>query len=199
MTVWGVDPGTAETAVVAYLPGIPWVGAHFTAPNAHVIRQIEHIAEFGCSDYGQDPRYPRAIVFEQIESMGMAVGREVFETVWYAGRMYDRAVQAVMRRQQPGPIPVQQLPRRPVKLHLCGSMRAKDANIRQALIDRFGGSKEAAIGSKAKPGPLYGVKAHEFAALAVAVTWWDQHAKGDDDDAEDSPTHPGAARDPESL
>jgi hypothetical protein len=50
-------------------------------------------------------------------------------------------------------------------------MQAKDANIRQALIDRFGGSKEAAIGTIKRQGPLYGVKGHEFAALAVAVTW----------------------------
>ena len=37
--------------------------------------------------------------------------------------------------------------RQEVKLHLCNSARAKDANIRQALIDRFGG-KDKAIGRK---------------------------------------------------
>jgi len=55
-----------------------------------------------------------------------------------------------------------------VKLHLCGSARAKDTNIRQALIDRYGGS--AAIGKKAAPGPLYGVSKDVWSALAVAVT-----------------------------
>jgi hypothetical protein len=58
--------------------------------------------------------------------------------------------------------------RREVKLHLCGSPRAKDANIRQALIDRYGG-KEAAIGRKASPGPLHGVSGDVWSALAVAV------------------------------
>ena len=48
-------------------------------------------------------------------------------------------------------VPVVMLPRRAVKLALCGDSRAKDANIRQALIDRFGGS--AAVGRKAAPGP----------------------------------------------
>jgi hypothetical protein len=43
-------------------------------------------------------------------------------------------------------------------------MRAKDANIRQALIDRFG-----AVGTKKMPGPLFGVSSHYWAALAVAV------------------------------
>ncbi len=33
----------------------------------------------------------------------------------------------------------------------------------------FGGTKEAAIGKKASPGPLYGVSSHAWQALAVAV------------------------------
>lgn len=61
------------------------------------------------------------------------------------------------------------LPRRAVKLALCGDSRAKDANIRQALIDRFGGS--AAIGRKAAPGPLYGISRDVWSALAIAVTY----------------------------
>src|SRR5690606_4735562 len=63
--------------------------------------------------------------------------------------------------------------RKDVKLHLCGSPRAKDANIRQSLLDRFGPGKEKAVGTKQNPGPLYGVKSHMWAALAVAVYWWD--------------------------
>lgn len=65
--------------------------------------------------------------------------------------------------------------RRDIKLHLCNSVRAKDANIRQALIDRYGG-KEKAIGKKKSPGPLYGIKSHMWAALALAVTYHDQYA-----------------------
>jgi hypothetical protein len=61
------------------------------------------------------------------------------------------------------------LPRRVVKLALCGDSRAKDANIRQALIDRFGGS--AAVGRKAAPGPLYGIHRDVWSALAIAVTY----------------------------
>jgi hypothetical protein len=62
------------------------------------------------------------------------------------------------------------LQRRAVKLALCGDSRAKDANIRQALIDRFGG-KDAAIGRKAAPGPLYGISRDVWSALAIAVTY----------------------------
>jgi hypothetical protein len=60
-----------------------------------------------------------------------------------------------------------------VKLHLCKSTKANDASIRQALIDRYGPGKERAIGTKKAPGPLYGVKADVWAALALAVTWHD--------------------------
>jgi hypothetical protein len=82
----------------------------------------------------------------------------VFDTVWW------RPVREAASR-----VGVVMLPRRAVKLALCGDSRAKDANIRQALIDRFGGS--AAIGRKAAPGPLYGISRDVWSALAIAVTY----------------------------
>jgi hypothetical protein len=60
---------------------------------------------------------------------------------------------------------VRLIPRRDVKLTLCGSARAKDTNIRQALIDALG-----EVGTKKNPGPLYGVSGHYWAALGVAYT-----------------------------
>ena len=80
------------------------------------------------------------VVIEQVESYGMAVGREVFETVRWAGRFEEAA----------HPVPVALLPRRTVKLHLCGSPRANDGNVRMALLDRFGG-RELAVGRKSSP------------------------------------------------
>lgn len=102
---------------------------------------------------------PDVVVIEKIESYGMAVGAEVFDTVWWAGRFAEAASRAT----------VVMLPRRAVKLALCGDSRAKDANIRQALLDRFGGS--AAVGRKATPGPLYGISRDVWSALAIAVTY----------------------------
>lgn len=99
-------------------------------------------------------RRKRTIAIEMIASYGMAVGADVFSTCVEIGRMVEAAggsVSLVFRRD--------------VKLHLCGSARAKDANIRQALLDRFG-----PVGTKKTPGPLYGVKSHIWSALAVAVT-----------------------------
>lgn len=102
------------------------------------------------------------LVVEQVESFGMAVGREVFETVWWAGRFHQAWTLRGFRAER--------LTRKAVKLHLCGTPRAKDTNIRAALMDKFGG-KAAAVGSRLTPGPLFGVKADEWAALAVAITW----------------------------
>jgi len=98
-----------------------------------------------------------SIAIEKVESFGMAVGAEVFETVYWSGRFAEAA----------RPLMVERVSRRAVKLHLCGSARAKDPNIRAALLDRYGA---AARGTKAHPGPLYGIANDVWSALAVAVT-----------------------------
>ena len=100
-----------------------------------------------------------ALAIEMIASYGMAVGREVFETCVWVGR-FQQAWRA--------PDDVRLVYRQEVKLGLCQSPRAKDANIRQALIDRFG-----EVGTKRNPGPLFGISQHRWAALAVAVTAFD--------------------------
>lgn len=99
---------------------------------------------------------------EMIASYGMPVGREVFDTCLWIGRF--------MEAWEARGGHVQLVYRKDVKMHLCGDMRAKDANIRQALIDMYGPGKDKAIGTKKSPGPLYGVHGDEWAALAVAVT-----------------------------
>ena len=104
------------------------------------------------------------LAIEMIASYGMAVGREVFETCVWIGR-FQQAWHT--------PSSVRLVYRRDVKLHLCGSAKAKDANIRQALIDlypRTGGGSRPQIGTKAQPGPLYGMNTHAWAALGVALT-----------------------------
>jgi hypothetical protein len=45
------------------------------------------------------------------------------------------------------------------------------------LCRTYGGS-DAAKGTKKAPDPLIGLKSHEWAALALAVTWWDQPREG---------------------
>lgn len=152
MTVLAIDPGSEQSAWVLW--DGQQVRAHGKWMNGDLEEALADSLEFDVA------------VFEQIASYGMAVGAEVFETCVWTGRFIG-AVKAALAGEW------DRLPRRDVKLHLCGQARAKDANIRQALIDRFGG-KEKAIGRKASPGPLFGIKADEWAALALAITWFDQ-------------------------
>lgn len=104
--------------------------------------------------------YADELAIERIASYGMSVGRDVFETCEWVGEF-----RGLWRLRYKSALLVY---RKDVKLYLCGSPKAKDANIRQSLIDMFGG-KEKAIGRKATPGPLHGVKSHAWSALAVAI------------------------------
>ncbi|RXN88219.1 hypothetical protein C7R54_15615 [Achromobacter aloeverae] len=104
------------------------------------------------------------VAIEMIASYGMPVGKEVFETCLWIGRF----VQALETPEE-----ARLLYRKDVKMHLCGTTKAKDANVRQALLDLFprtGGGKTPQIGTKKQPGPLYGVSTHAWPALGVAVT-----------------------------
>ena len=140
--ILGVDPGTAQSGYVWLVQGNK-VHDCGVLPNATMLRVI---AESG----------PDVLAIEMVASYGMAVGREVFETVRWIGR-FQQAYR--------DPESVRLVYRKDVKLHLCNSPRANDSNIRQALIDKLG-----PIGTKNSPGPLYGVSGHAWSALAVAVT-----------------------------
>lgn len=158
--VFGVDPGTTQSAVVVVDAGTGIITQHLTDENENVLNFL--IDQWAISSILA--AQPKVLVVEQIEAMGMLVGNEVHETTWWAGRFYQ-AWHGIGRAHR--------MTRRTVKLHLCGTMRAKDKNIRQALIDRYGASSAVSIGTKKNPGPLYGIHAHEFAALAVARTFID--------------------------
>jgi hypothetical protein len=148
MTIFAIDPGSEQSAWVRY-DGAR-VSEHGKAANDVVLQIVETL------DSGT------TLVIEQIESFGMPVGREVFETVFWAGRFAQAS---------PASVPWRRVTRKAVKRHLCQTTKAKDANIRQALVDRFGGA--GAKGTKRQPGPLYGIRADEWAALAVAITFHD--------------------------
>lgn len=148
--ILALDPGTTQTAWVHLVRGIPL--SHGKWPNEDVLAKLK-----------ASPLGDELLAVEMIASYGMPVGAEVFETCVWIGRFlqaYDGPATRVFRRE--------------VKLHLCASPRANDASIRQAILDRFGG-KEAAVGRKATPGPLYGIKADVWAALAVGLTIWDRY------------------------
>lgn len=106
--------------------------------------------------------YEMQTVIEMIASYGMAVGKEVFETCLWIGR-FDHA----------SANPAELVYRKDVKMHICGNTRAKDANIRQALIDRFG-----PVGTKKEKGHFYGFKADIWSAYAVGITYLEARRNG---------------------
>lgn len=100
------------------------------------------------------------LVIEMIASYGMPVGKEVFDTCVWIGKFEELA----FSRQ----VSTKYIYRKDEKMNLCHSMKAKDSNIRQALIDRFG-----EVGTKKNPGWFYGFKADVWSAYAVGVTYLD--------------------------
>lgn len=150
----GIDPGPVKSAYVL------WNG--------------EKVMEFGIVENGhllldilsRFPRFhgPPIIAIEKITSYGMSVGASVFETVFWTGR-FCQAWPSIWRR----------ISRMDVKMHFCRSARAKDSNIRQALIDRF----EPDLKPKCRPkGVLKGVSKDCWQALAVAVYFRDTQNRG---------------------
>jgi hypothetical protein len=149
MTILAIDPGPTESAYVVYDGKRPTAGG--ILPN-HELRNALQLEfdRFGATH----------LAIEGIACYGMAVGKETFDTCIWIGRFIEAFAGDYTLVYRPD-----------VKLHLCKSARAKDANVRQALIDKFGPGKERAIGVKANQGPLYGIKSHCWSALAVAVTY----------------------------
>ena len=146
MTVIGIDPGPKLSAYVAWNGNL--VERHGIVDNE------EFLTEF-CFFPGD------VTAIEQIASFGMPVGQEVFETVHWAGRFHQWALQSGKR--------VLRIKRHEVKAHLCRDSKARDSNVRQALLDRCGPQ-----GTKKSQGPTYGLRKDEWSALAIAVTAHDR-------------------------
>lgn len=148
--IFAIDPGSVQSGWVHYEDGR--VLACGVDENEALLLKL------------LDARMSDELVIEMMKARGMPVSNDEMRTLVWIGRF---------QQQWHKPSSVRLVYRADVKLHICGSMKAKDANIRQALIDMFpgtGGGATPQVGTKAKPGPLYGMASHAWPALAVAVT-----------------------------
>lgn len=141
--ILALDPGPTETGYCYYQPDAAPAIRAGVLPNHALLARLPAETSW-------------ALAIEMVASYGMPVGREVFETCVWIGRL---------QQASPDPEAVRLVPRLAVKLHHCHSARATDATIWRAILDRFGGPAAAKKG-----GPLAGVKSHARAALALALT-----------------------------
>ena len=108
------------------------------------------------------------LAIEMIASQGMAVGKTVFETCVWNGRFYQHACDGGHIEN------FAWIYRKDEKINICGTMKAKDSNIIQALIDRYApNTQNRGKGTKNNQGFFYGFKADMWQAFAVAVTYLD--------------------------
>lgn len=138
MKILAIDPGNEKSAFVIFDTETQTIVDKAIIDNMVLKTRIMDDPEF---------QYDW-LVIEMIASYGMPVGKTVFETCVWIG-MFIEAAQK----------PYQLVYRKDEKMHLCGSMKAKDSNIRQALLDRLGKDKTK------------GCSKDIWAALAVAVTF----------------------------
>lgn len=176
--IFAIDPGTTKSAYVLLDGKTCEIKDMGLEPNEKVLEVV----------LGLSPAKIE-LVSEMIACYGQRVGRSVFETCVWIGRF----LQAFPGKRS-------RMKRKEAVLHLCHRTTGSDADVRQVLIDRYGG-KEVAIGNKKckkckgkgwfgsgrpvcpvcngecwelPPGPLASVHDDIWAALAVGITFADQ-------------------------
>jgi hypothetical protein len=151
--ILAIDPGPKESAYVVLNKDLKPI-RFGKVSNEELLSDLRMDIHQRIADFSIDH-----FAIEMVAFYGMSVGKEVFDTVFWIGRFWqvmEEYTRAFVYRKD-------------VKVNLCGTVRAKDTNIRQALIDRFG-----PVGNKSNKGWFYGVKADIWSAIAVGVTYADK-------------------------
>lgn len=154
--ILGLDPGTTLTAFVV---GDDYTPITFSKiDNNELLALIPTLIE----------KYSiKESAIEMIASYGKGVGREVFETCVWIGRFHEAILRCGAN--------VTYVYRKEVKMNLCGKTKVKDTDIRKALIAKF--AKHDFVngkGTKDNPDTFYKMKADEWAAMGVLVTYLDK-------------------------
>ncbi len=179
MNVLCIDPGTFESGYVL------WDGA--LAISGNKIDNDCLLELIVRNEFAADH-----LALEMMDARGVPAGYELMRTLVWIGQF----------KQAFGPERTTEITRGEVQVHMCGDRKfAKDANVRQVVIDRFGGDSVArggvkcdkckgkgwvgrgrppcdrcnATGWKFPPGPLKCFSDHLWQALAVGITYFDLH------------------------
>ena len=150
-----IDPGNEFSAFCVFEEGNLKPKEFGKVSNKVLLNQLDDFSENA------------ECAIEMIASYGMAVGKEVFQTCVWIGRFAERfkgRKTTIYRKDE--------------KMHICQNMKAKDTNIRRALIDRFAQHDLAnGKGTKKNPDFFYGFKSDCWAAFAVGITYIETRRK----------------------
>lgn len=180
MRLLAIDPGPTKSAYIIF-------DTHDFSPKEW--GKIDNPLMF----YILDADGHTFLVLEKLAYQGRPAGRDTLDTALWSGRFLQvwNADGAVYM-----------MPRSEVKKHLLGRATGTDTHIRQAIIDRYGGDQVAkgvrckrcygkgwrgrdhapcdncTKGWEVPKGPLRGVAADVWQALALAITYTDLYLHG---------------------
>jgi len=148
----GLDPGPSMVGVAVYDTTERRVTSASTSSVAMVLAML-----IGPSRLDVD-----GVAIERVQSYGIS-GGSLLRTSEVVGRLWQAAIDGLG-------IPPALIYRREVLrcLDVTGKGN-RDSLVRARLIEMHGGTRLAACGRKATPGPLWGVASHAWSALAVAI------------------------------
>lgn len=152
-----IDPGDVQSAFV-FMDMETYKPLYFAKDDNNIV--LGYIVEYVRENE------VKSVAIEMIASYGMGVGKTVFETCVWIGRFSERLELRGCN--------VDYIYRKDEKMNICKSMKAKDSNIRIALVDRFAQfDKKTGKGTKKNPDWFYGFSADCWQAYAVGTTWLD--------------------------
>lgn len=139
MLILGIDPGPKQSAYVVYSNRAEHIGGLDIVTNKY-LRDLLLSNDF------------HKIAIEIPSLRGSIVWQQVIDTAFEAGRIIGDCWNFVKVNPQQW------------RRHITGLVNAKDVQVKQCLMARFGTK-----GTKKNPGKLYGVKSHIWDALGIAV------------------------------
>ena len=171
--VLAIDPGSEQSAFVI------WDG--ITILQKGILDNWELLAYLDFNDFDYEFRFqPNYWTMEYIKSSrGMPVGEDVFQTVLWTGIFVREIGYTLINDKKSWYCAL--IPRNEVKMHMCGSTRAKDSNVITAIVDRFDPMRKFGKygrGTTKNPGPLFGVNKDIWQAFALGITFWDLYSGG---------------------
>ena len=150
MKILAIDPGPKQSAAVTWLNNEIW--DHFQCDNESFLIHMSYYKH-----------RPIMCVIEDMAYYSKVMNKSSFDTLKFIGRLQENFSDNHALVYFPD-----------IAYHFCNSRRGvKTSNINAVLVDRFGGK-----GTKKNRGIFYGIKEHEWSAVAVAVYYHDVYFSG---------------------